>query len=556
MRFNYAYNGSTQVKNSWNSTGMVFSPDLKREPTFFSGDLERSIEFREAISALHDVVVSDLRYKPKDRTEYLQWAEQQENLIFSQIAGIEEDVRKQVAELTAELDILNKKHKQRWSEFYLKRKEYFNYLYKKDRDAWFVLDPVITVHPDEVFFECFSQDESSYGRLSVGYEVFKNIGEFACGTTNIDYSAELYNEFQKVRSYKNTHFNIDPSGFEVETTHEETYKEVKIDLPDSWVRGFLQVNSAMCMPMTSFKLHPMDIHNICFVLRRHKEIKGPRSIRFKLKPGDPIKVVFDPWGYEVTCLRSIYSGNKETEIRVWGRRRIHILERLIPIAKSFTVHLLGSGMPSFYVADLGYMSFTLGLSGWTANDWSASGNFDLMSPREDVDEDTKLRVFGELKKAWFEKPDTLANRLSLDRPTILSSMSAYAQAGRAIYDLNKQVYRVRELTQYPLPMEKLRFSNEREQSAIRLLNDNNVSIASTEVDDAGNKIITGKVKDKKTEYTPKIVLDSDERLINGECRCSFYFMNKLHKGPCEHMLAVRTAYDRITNHLRDIYKKN
>ncbi len=28
------------------------------------------------------------------------------------------------------------------------------YLYTKDCDAWIVLDPVITVHPDEVFFEC------------------------------------------------------------------------------------------------------------------------------------------------------------------------------------------------------------------------------------------------------------------------------------------------------------------------------------------------------------------------------------------------------------------
>ena len=274
------------------------------------------------------------------------------------------------------------------SESYQRRKPYFNaqhkyfkYLYEKDKDMWLVLDPVITVHPDEVFFECFSQDESSYGRLGASYEVFKNINEFECGTTNIDYSAALYNEFQKVRSYRSTELKIDPSGFEVETAHEENFKEVKIDLPDSWVRGFLQVSSAMSLPTIQFDLHPMDIYNICMVLRRHKEKKGPRGMRYVLEPGQPVKVVFEPWNLEIVCARSPYTGSESQEVRVWGRRRIHILERLIPIAKKFTVHLLGTGMPSFYIADLGDMSFTLGLSGWTANDWSSSGNFDLMAPR-------------------------------------------------------------------------------------------------------------------------------------------------------------------------------
>ena len=249
---------------------------------------------------------------------------------------------------------------------------------------------MITVHPDEVFFECFSQDESSYGRLGASYEVFKNIEEFACGTTNIDYSAALYDEFQKIRSYKTTLFHIDPSGFEVQTTNEKSFKEVKIDLPDSWVRGLLQVSSAMSLPAIRFDLHSMDIYNLCFVLRRHQEKFEPRGMRYCLKPGEPVRVVFEPWNIEVVCARSPYLGSAENEIRVWGRRRLHILERLIAIAKKITVRLLGTGMPSFYVADLGDMSFTLGLPRWTANDWAQYGNFDLMAPRADADEWTEV----------------------------------------------------------------------------------------------------------------------------------------------------------------------
>ncbi len=60
-----------------------------------------------------------------------------------------------------------------------------------------MLDPVITIHPDELFFECFSQDESTYGKLGCNYNVFKQLDDYKCGTTNVDYSCALYEEFQK-----------------------------------------------------------------------------------------------------------------------------------------------------------------------------------------------------------------------------------------------------------------------------------------------------------------------------------------------------------------------
>jgi hypothetical protein len=401
-----------------------------------------------------------------------------------------------------------------------------------------VLDPVITVHPDEVFFECFSQDESSYGRLGASYEVFKNIGNFACGTTNIDYSSALYDEFQKIRSYKTTKLEVDPSGFEVRTHGEQEFKEKKIDLPDTWVRGFLQVNSAMALPARSFDLHPMDVHNLCFVLRRHKEKKGPRSMRYRLTPGEPVRVVFDPWGTEVVCRRSEYRGKDKEEVRVWGRRRLHILERLIPVANKFTVHLLGQGLPSFYVADLGDMTFTLGLSGWTANDWATAGNFDLLAPRADVDDFTKRRVFEALKEKWLDTPDALANRVGMSRATVLGALGAWTQAGRAMFDLAKGVYRARELSREPLPMDKLRFSNPREEAATRLLQGNLVQSTMRPTTDGGMEL-TGTVKDRSHTYRASLVIDADSRVTRGECECNYYQQNKLFKGPCEHMLALR-----------------
>ncbi len=553
MEFNYAYRRDSSVASSASATSLSFAPDTLRPPTFFSGELRKSVAFREAISALHDVVVSDLRWKPKDKTAYKEWVARQEEMALAWAASQRGEVARQIAQVQAELEALRKRSTERMGPFLAAKKKYFDYLYQKDRDAWFVLDPVITVHPDEVFFECFSQDESSYGRLGVGFDVFQNVKEFACGTTNIDYSASLYDEFQKIRSYKTTRFEIDPSGFGVQTTAEAAYKEVKIDLPDTWVRGFLQVSSAMALPALTFTLHPMDVHNICFLLRRHREIVGPRSLRYCLEPGKPVKVVFDPWNYEISCPRSLYEGEEKAEVRVWGRRRIHILERLIPVARRFTVYLLGKGMPSFYLADLGDMTFTLGLSGWTTNDWSSAGNFDLLAPRAAVDDLTKQRVFAALKESWAESPDALARRLDLDTSVVLGALAAYTQAGRAMWDLNKRVYRLRELSREPLPMERLRFSNEREEAATRLLDQRAVRLMeAVDLGDAagGGTLLKGQVNreagrsGRAGAYEPWLRLDPDERLIEAGCTCNFFQQNHLRKGPCEHILAVRLQHAR------------
>ena len=539
MLFEHTYRGSSAVASTADRTRMSFAPDVTREPTFFTGRLRQRIEFREAISALHDVVVSDLRFKPKDKTAYKEWAARQEEIDWQAIASERAEVADRIKELRTELNGLYARSSQRMAPFYKARSDYFKYLYEKERDIWFMLDPVITVHPDEVFFECFSEDESSYGRLGAGYEVFEEIGEFACGTTNIDYSAALYGEFQKIRTYKETRFEIDPSGFDVQTAGEAEYKEVKIDLPDSWVRGFLQVSSAMSLPTRTFDLHPMDIHNICFVLRRRREQKGPRAMRYHLTPGEPVRVVFEPWETEVVCSRSIYAGADAEVIRVWGRRRLHILERLIPVARKFTVHLLGTGLPSFYVADLGEMSFTLGLSGWTANDWSRAGNFDLLAPRTEVDELTKRVVFDELRREWSAKPSELASRLKLERSVVLGALGAYTQAGRAIFDLNKGVYRARELSREPLPVERLRFANPREESAARFIAERAVEQGTVQSNPEGQVILSGVVREKEKLLRPSLTLDADGRMVHAECTCNWHQQHKLFRGPCEHILALR-----------------
>lgn len=539
MQFEYRYFGNTAVDSTIGRTGMSFAPDTRREPTSFRGRLRQRLQFRECISALHHVVTSDLRFRPKDRTAYLAWRAEQDDLALAELAAARTEIAAELEPLTAELADLRARERASMAEYRKAEARYFRWLFLRDWDYWLVLDPVITVHPDEIFFECFSLDESSYGRVGCSFEVFDDLGETACGTTNVDYSHTLYDEFQKIRTYKDTELTVDPSGFEVQTTGDAAYREVKIDLPESWVRGFLQVSSAMTLPGTRFDLHPMDLHNFCLWLRRHKETRSPRSIRFHLDPGQPVRATFEPWNHTITCARSPYTGSEAAEIRVWGRRRLHLLERLVPVARRFTVVLLGSGMPSFWIADCGDISFTLGLSGWTSNDWAGQANFDLLAPRADVDTDTARAVFDGLRRDWRSAPDRLADTLGLDRGTVQSALQQYTQAGRVMYDLNKGVYRVRELTREPLDLGELRFSNEREARATELLDQRRVTHRHASQD--GQRTV---VKGRVDGMDARVVLDLDDRIVDASCTCSFHYQNKLRKGPCEHILGLRLAHER------------
>lgn len=542
MLFNFKYQGSSQVQATSSQTTLSFVPDSHREPTWFHGRIREKLIFREAISALHDVVVSDLRFRPKDREEYQRWLAGQEEIWLAE-AMTEQATRKaDIAKLTEDLEQAHREQHAAMAPFYQARRKYWNYLYLTNRDWWLILDPVISVHPDQIFFECFSEDESTYACLSCKHEAFDSVGDFACGTTNIDYSAGLYDEFQKIRDYKETSLTIEPEGFTVQTESDETHREVKIDLPDTWIRGFLQVSSASTLEADEMELHPMDLHNICFILKRRKEKKGPRSLRFILKPGQPVKIIFDPWDLEIKCPRSIYLGTHEQEIRIWGRRRLLTLERLIPHAQSVKVRLLGYGMPSFWIIDLGVMTYTLGLSGWTANNWSASGNFDLLAPRGEINPEITARVLQELRKTWFATSEELSRNLSISHPDILASLSTLTQAGRAIFDLPNQLWRARELSNTPLPMDTLRFSNKREEAAWQIYLDSAIR-AKAEHRLEGTRL-SGKVSHRNKSFQAEALIDSDNRLKSASCTCNFFQQNKLRQGPCEHILALRLAHSR------------
>src|SRR5882672_6888228 len=70
MLLTFAYRRRSSIVTNMTNLVIALSPNLRRDQVSYNGTLTQPLRFREAISALHDVVISDLRFKEKDRSAY------------------------------------------------------------------------------------------------------------------------------------------------------------------------------------------------------------------------------------------------------------------------------------------------------------------------------------------------------------------------------------------------------------------------------------------------------------------------------------------------------
>lgn len=561
MKVQFKYAGSSGIVSDLAKSRVAFATNVLREPSFLEADLGRPLIAREGLAALHAVVVSDFKYRPKDRLEFKAWLEEQDRKFLASLALQSDAVRKQIEAKEARLEELRALRRERRKPFLSARRKYFEYVYENQYELDYLLDPVITIHPDEISFEAFSRDESSYGRFAMKFDLFKKIDSFECGTTNIDFSAKLAQHVARLRSYRATRFDVTPGGFEVSTTdldaaaQGEIHKEKKIDLPASWVKGFHQVQSVMAMSLDHLRLAPIDLFNLIRHIRRFKARTSPRALRWELEPGKRAKVVFEPWEHAIELSPSaVYTGPKPVKIRTWGRRRLVVLERLLHRCESVDVFLAGHGLPTIYVCDLGDATFTLGLSGWTDNDWTGTSPFSLLEQKMDVGADALGATYHALRTPRYAKPQQLAEATGLGLETTKSALGLLCQAGRAMFDLGGGVYRHRDLFHHPFDAKKeaVKLKQQAEdqdpkaKDARVIFEKGDARIIARrpimgQADKPGFKL-SGSVKGSEGRMRPQLHVSDDGSVISAKCTCTYYKKFKLTKGPCEHVLALRLAH--------------
>ncbi len=543
MNLTLAYWKRSRVVQTPTSLAVSLAPNLRRDRVSFLGTLKNTLRFREAVSALHDVVVSDLRYKPRDKTAYQAYLAEQKKREAVLRSGAHAAAKKELLARRPEPlppgleDSFRHLRKVYWDA----RQSYSNYLLQHDPALWRQLmpcDPVITVAPDVLFFECFSADESSYGCLTVDREAFTAEQDVALGTTNVDYSWALYEHFQQLRTYRSTRFTIDPAGFEVQAGPDGNfYREEKIDLPPSWLRGFMQLQAGMSLPMRRVPVSREGVYNVLAWLKRHRAAASPRAVRFELEPGKPVAIVLEPWERRIDLHDTPYPGPRAETVRVWGRDRLRVLARLLPLLDGADVYLLGTGLPSFWVVRLGDMRLVLGLSGWTVNDWTGSTALDQLAPPGEPSD----ALLGDIAATFRDRPaltfEQIRQRTGAAAPFVAGGLNRLALMGQVIHDLTAGLYRWRQIMPVAVSLEQIGPESPETLMARDLTAKRKVRLERDDRLANGLRLLAGKVPDRPVE----LLLDADGRMVRGKCTCSHHFKGGLRMGPCRHLQALRTA---------------
>jgi hypothetical protein len=419
--------------------------------------------------------------------------------------------------------------------------------------AVFLLDPIITVHPDRVFFEAFSNDLSTYGLVIAEQGLFEPDGEVGHGTTNVDFTTWLWQALADMRSSRETWFHIGPAGFQVQTEGAGSRLEKKVDIPDGWVRGFLQLQAAMALPGTRVVARPVDLLATIRFLRHHKAKTSPRALRYEFDPGEEVRLVIEPWEEVVRLKGAEHNYREQRVIRTWGRKRLRLLEPLLPYADAVEVYLKGRALPSFYAVRMPRITFLLGLSGWTAHQWTETGGFDLLA--DDAPPDNRLlnRGLRVLQKQYSISVEALVRELDVPRADANVVLTRLCRQGRVVYDVQRREFRHRDLFDTPIDEAKLFPPDPRRHRSRELIDAGQVRVDGCTVQEtrktqklrtpAGERVREVFYRDWHVtgigEGLPvEIVVKDTGQIIFGKCGCDFFREHLLNQGPCAHMIAL------------------
>ena len=540
MQVARSYNKPSNVASNASSMDFSLATDVSRPGVFLNAEVKDGLSFARVMLVLHQIVCSNMIKPKKDHSSYQAWVE---NEYLKELPEAKEllemNLGEQKKKLDEEVSFLEREIKTNPLEindkdYHKSVQKFWGWLYGADREAWFILDPVVSVQPDGVIFEAFSFDESMYGRVTLPQEQLELKETPQRGTTNIDFSQKLATEFDRVRSYRPLTLQVGQGAVEI-STDLASRVEKKIDLPESWVNGFLEVQSASAFPKTSFNLSPTTVSNLIAVLEQHKDNVSPKSLRFILNPGEQPIIEIEPWAIKLKEPNHIFSGSKPQNFRVWGRKRLMVLKDMLPYASKVGVDLLGSGLPSFWKITSKEFQLDLGLSGWSSNDWASQAKFSLSSEGVEIDKQKLTRIAALLKGSDGLSISAATKLSGFSRKETATSFQQLCAKGQAMYDFHKKIYRWREL--FPadfIPPSKT--ENPRLKKALKLIEQEKIAILNR-TSEAEGVCVDGHTL-QKSPQTISIRFDVDGRAIKSKCSCYEFKKTGLSKGPCEHLIAL------------------
>lgn len=493
-------------------------PTDEVRPAGLAAQLHRPAVIRDALLTVADVLASDLRFKARDRADYLAYLIAQGKRVSNEV--------------------------------WVAQKQYLEEKYGVVAKTESPLDPIVTVTERGIAFEVFSTDESAYARLHLHADGEGGKAAYAAsslrpGTTSMRFDDKLLRGLAQLRTYRSSTLRIGPG--EGLDAAEAAKTERSIQVPLRWLRSFGQVQAATTLPAREFELAPIDLYNVLLTLRMRKAKTSPRALRYELVPGEQPRLVLEPWDLVIPGTGPAYQGSTPVVVRTWGRARLSVLARLLPHTRSVKVRLVGAGLPAYYVLDLGDAELTLALSGWTDSGWAGISTFDLLVAG-DVDAQLAAKVEQEIAGAVRGRTlDELVAATGSDRTRVRQAILHHMQRGTIVHDLGHGTYAARSLLATPPPADALRYRDEREQQAHRLL-DAKDAVRLTKVHDLGSEgtRIEGEVEDPQAHrtYRTSFTIDREGRTVDATCTSSQFRRSGLREGPTVPMIALRLLFSR------------
>ena len=504
------YESQPEARPDGDAFVLTLPTDGLRAKASMQATLQRPGVVRDALRTMHDILTSDLRRKANSREDYLAY-------LLSKGKRVSQEV---------------------WNA----QKAYLAQKFGESEHDEAPLDPIVHVDETGLSLEVFSADESAYARLHLKAGASLDVQQASVGTSHLDLTAaSLQRAVGRVRSYRSTALHLQPAqGGASRAFH----------VPHRWLRAFGQVQAASTLPSTSFSLDPIDLYNLLLSLRLRRAKTSPRALRYELVPGERPRLVLEPWETVLEATGQLFDGAAPTVVRTWGRRRLGALAPLLPHAESVTVHLVGAGLPAYYVVDLGDATLTLALSGWTDSGWAGIATFDLLSATG-VDEVLSRRVSDTLAQG----PQTLdALASTLDRPVgdVRRAVLEQMQRGMLLKDMASGALVRRALMETPPSSEALRYRDDNEREAHRLLGlDGAVTITRVHNLPQQGTRIEGEVNDAVAHRTYKtsFTLDREGRTVDADCTSPQFRRAGLREGPTVPMIALRLAHARHQSEL-------
>ncbi len=134
MNLTFAYRDRSAVVQSPAGLAVALAPNLRRDRVGFDATLRHPLRFREAVAALHDIVINDLRYKPTDRSAHDAYLAEQKAIEAALRSGVAAEARRAIREAgppalsEEEFARLDREFNQKRHQYWSARQKYANHL--------------------------------------------------------------------------------------------------------------------------------------------------------------------------------------------------------------------------------------------------------------------------------------------------------------------------------------------------------------------------------------------------------------------------------------------